>query len=123
MIIGSLTGKKSLYIHLRALQSGIFKGGNEAVELAAEQVAEYARDFVATDTFQLKESIRIERTSWGWQVVADRSGNAPEVAFFLEYGTARMAPRPFMQPAVDLVVSTSDIGAQIRVTGGLLARA
>ena len=123
MITATLTGQKSLYAKLRALQTGIGKGGDEAAEKAANYVTEYARDFVAVDTTKLQESIRVEKTSWGYQVVADRSGDSPEVAFFLEYGTARMSPRPFMQPAVDLVVSSNEIGAEIRVTGGLLARA
>lgn len=47
-----------------------------------------------TDTGRLVQSIRVEPREDGADVVA-----ATEYALHLEYGTRKMAPRPFMEPA------------------------
>lgn len=93
--------------------------GDDITLLTAEYVQRYAMDFVAYDTGKTHDNIRIEKTAAGHDVIADRGGDKPKVPAVLEYGGERVA-RPFMQPAIDLVVNTNAIGADIRTTGGLL---
>ena len=123
MITAQLIGGKKLVAKLAAASAGVVRGGDAAAEMAAKYVAEYARDFVARDTGKTEMSIRVEGASFGYKVIADRLGDASAVPVFLEFGTARMDARPFMRPAIDLVVGTELVGAQIRTTGGLLVRA
>ena len=65
------------------------------VEAAGLVQAEAARNLAASAK-SVAESISVVGTASGAAVEA----NGP-VAVFLEYGTARMAARPFLRPAVD----------------------
>src|SRR5258705_495794 len=73
------------------------------VRKAAFDVERIAKTLAPVDTGFLKNSIHTEiqtnnfRT-YGAEVIADAS-----YASFLESGTSRMAPQPYMQPALDRV--------------------
>lgn len=120
MIIGRLIGGKLVHAHLGILQAKIPKKADEAVEITAERIAGYARDFVAVDTGKTLESIRVERHGSSWWVVADRGGDHPGVPAMLELGTRHMEARPFFRPAIELVIGTSSAATDIRTIGGLL---
>jgi HK97 gp10 family phage protein len=49
----------------------------------------------ANSTGQLVRSIKVKKTNNGQEVTIDA-----EYAAFLEYGTSRMRPRPFIMPAL-----------------------
>jgi len=118
MIKATLIGGGRLVARLSASIAAI-NDGSDITETAAGYVADYARDFVAYDTGKTHDSIRVEPFEKGHQVIADRDGDVPAVPEILEYGIGRPA-RPFMQPAIDLVVNTNAVAADIRATGGLL---
>lgn len=120
MITATVIGSRGLRAKLRSIASGLPVRSDNAAKIAAEYVAEYARGFVAVDTGKTKTSIRVERGSNSWLVIADRQGDASAVPVFLELGTRNMEARPFMQPAVDLVISTNAVGSEVRAIGGLL---
>ena len=88
-------------------------------EIAGE-IAEAARDFVAVDTGRTKENIRVGRRMGGTAVIADRGGVRPEVPIYLELGTYKMAARPFLKPAADLVMASRGLRRAVTRVGGLL---
>jgi len=73
------------------------------VRKAAFDVERIAKTLAPVDTGFLKNSIHtvIQASNfrtYGAEVIADAS-----YASYVEYGTSRMAPQPFMQPALDRV--------------------
>lgn len=103
---------------------GRFKQYKAGVHLQAEKIADEiasrisdaAKDFVAVDTGKTKSSIRWERRGDLAVVVADRHGERPEVPIYLEIGTFKMAARPFLKPAADIVMSSAGL---LRISGEL----
>lgn len=74
----------------------------EAIGLIAEKTAQIAAGLAPVDEGELRDSIGavpIGRDGLEWALVADTS-----YALFVELGTSRQAPQPFMRPAVELVV-------------------
>lgn len=81
-----------------------------AVRQAAKPVLDEARRLVPVKTGALRKSLRIralkrqrKRTSIGVQVVTGEEFFKGDTYYggFLEFGTKRMAPKPFLRPARD----------------------
>jgi len=72
----------------------------EAMELYLEKVVDDARALVPIRTGRLQRSIRFRRGEGGYHVGSDVS-----YASFVESGTSRMAPRPFLTPALSQNIS------------------
>ena len=66
-------------------------------EQLAQITGDIARSLVAVDTGATKRSIEVK----GNEV------SAGEAAIFLEFGTVRMEPQPFLRPAARLAKSTA----------------
>lgn len=88
---------------LRALEADLEKGAAKVEGLATKVVAKVALDIEASakagapvDTGFLKNSISSDINGLSAEV-----GPTASYSMFLEYGTSRMAPQPFMGPAVD----------------------
>lgn len=120
MITATVIGAGRLTTFLNAFTVGLPFIADETVHIAAERIAEYGRDFVPVATGATRESIRTEKSSDGWLVIADRGGDHPGVPAFLEFGTVKMAERPFFRPAVEIVTGTSAVSAEVKAIGGLL---
>lgn len=88
----------------------------------AEDLAEVAVDLVAKDEEKVADSIRTEKRTDGWNVVADRGGERDEVAVYLEIGTHKMVPRPYMVPALKLTLASGGLLKAKRAVGGLLGQ-
>lgn len=71
-----------------------------AVKEAAERVAQDARQRAPVQTGALRDSIRAERTDAAQYTVIAGDKDA-FYAPFVEFGTSRTAPRPFMVPAAE----------------------
>jgi HK97 gp10 family phage protein len=70
----------------------------EAAEMrVARQALKTARDLVPVDTGETRAEMRVVRRKSGG--VAVESSTVASV--FQEFGTSRMAPNPFIRPAVD----------------------
>jgi hypothetical protein len=88
-------------------------------EVIADEIKDAAKDLVAIDTEKTKDSIRVERRQHT-VVTVDRFGDRPEVPIYLEIGTYRMAARPFLKPAADLVLASRGLQRGVMQIGGLL---
>jgi HK97 gp10 family phage protein len=73
-------------------------GAHKARDEAAQRIADLARDTVAVDTGETKESIRVNAGS----VSVDGAG------LFLEFGTVKMQAQPFLGPAAEQVRQEMD---------------
>lgn len=117
----ALHGLDKLIGRFKVAKAGLYAQGQRLEGVVADEIAERARDFVPVETGATQDSIRVEkRPSWGTVVVADRDGDRPEVPIYLEIGTYKMAARPFMKPAADLVMSSRGLVRGVREIGGLL---
>lgn len=74
----------------------INKAVDEAIEVVCEYGAERAKIYVPVDTARLYYSIGSDETRFG---VGIGTGDVPEYAEFVEYGTSRMGAQPYMLPA------------------------
>jgi len=82
---------------------------DEALKEIAEKIRDDAKGFVPVDTGALKKSIRIEKkgklqvsiVAGGGGVINPRTGREVDYASFVEFGTSRMSPQPYMQPALE----------------------
>src|SRR3990167_6567527 len=59
----------------------------------------YAKGFAPVDTGRLRNSIHAEKISDNEVIVSDNV----EYGVFVEFGTSKMPPQPFLTPAMDLV--------------------
>lgn len=92
----------------------------------AEKVAADARGRVPERTGLLASTIRTEKASATAGVVGATvaaGGGSVDYAGFVEYGTSRMAPQPYMRPAVDRALpawesSVADIVEQLAAGRG-----
>lgn len=110
---------------LHALAADLTKASTRAKERAPLVVRKAALDVVAhgkrfspVDTGATKGSIGADITTEGGEVVAV-IGPTTHYAPYLEYGTSRAAPRPFMGPALDIVApafteAIAQLGGEIR---------
>lgn len=92
------------------------------IALLADEMVTVAKELVATDTHKTQDSIRKEKRSDGWYIVVDRFGDKPEVPIYLEIGTWKMAARPFLVPASNLVLSSGGLLRASKQVGGLLGQ-
>lgn len=75
----------------------LLRSGLSETERSAEAMAQTARQLAPVETGLLRGSITAEVTGLQAEV-----GPNVDYAVFVEYGTSRMAPQPFMGPAGDL---------------------
>jgi hypothetical protein len=73
-----------------------------AMQDAAAQGEQYSRMLVPVKTGKLRDSIAFRGTSdRGWDLLI-KAAATMDYATFVEYGTSRFGPRPFMMPGVEL---------------------
>lgn len=114
----------------KAMVSGRIKQHAAGLELRekaimanlAEELVFTAKDLVAIDSGKTKDSIRHEQRGKDRYVVVDRHGDKPEVPIYLEIGTHKMAARPFLVPAANLVLAGGGELRAVRGAGGLLGQ-
>jgi len=85
----------------------------EGLNEVADRIVDDAKAIVAVDTGSLQRSIRRQRhvsdghlhsvsVSAGGYVVNPETGRTVDYAVYVEYGTSRTTPQPFMQPALEM---------------------
>jgi len=108
--------------NLRTIGSSLDVRSESIISHLADDFVETSKDLVAKDEHKVEESIRKERRGDGWYIVADRLGDRDEVAVYLEIGTHKMHPRPYMVPASRLVLASGGLYKAQKAAGGLLGR-
>ncbi|MCO7238698.1 HK97-gp10 family putative phage morphogenesis protein [Aeromicrobium sp. CnD17-E] len=78
-----------------------------AVQKASEDIKRYAPLLAPVDTGNLRSSIHRLTIDRAWAITGRVRADA-EYGKHVEYGTSRMAPQPFMEPALD-----SSVGWQV----------
>ena len=116
-----VVGLKRLRGNFKTYKAGIVAQADNMVEAIADDIVEVAKDLVAVDSGKTRDSIRKGTRDGDLVVVADRFGDRPEVPIYLEIGTFKMAARPFLKPAGDIVMSSHGLQRRIIGMGGLLA--
>ena len=107
---------------LRMRQAGLVSQVDSLTERLANDISLAAKDLVPKDEWKVYHSIRVEHRERGpvYTVVADRQGERDEVPVYLEIGTYKMAARPFMKPAADMVMAAGGLMRVTHEVGGLL---
>lgn len=106
---------RKLSADLRAAPARARNRVGQAIRKSALDVETGGKARVRVDTGATKNSIGVDLTvSDG--VIAATIGPTTHYAPYLEYGTSRMAPRPFMGPAADAVIPSLE--AAIASVGG-----
>jgi len=104
-----IVGLKELEDKLSNLDKKLSKALDEALNEIAEKIRDDAKSFVPVDTGALRKSIRIEKkgklqvsiVAGGGGVINPRTGREVDYAGYVEFGTSRMNPQPYMQPALE----------------------
>ncbi len=91
---------------LQTLPPDMFEKVQQVLMNGAIRVAERAREIVPVRTGHLQASIRADLGTEGGSDVGEAFESVSVIAdtpyaSFVEFGTSRMDPEPFMQPAVD----------------------
>jgi len=104
-----ILGLKELEEKLSNLEEKLSRALNEALEEIAEKILDDAKNFAPVDTGALRKSIRTEKKgklqvsvlAGGGGVINPKTGREVDYAGYVEFGTSRMAPQPYMQPAFE----------------------
>ena len=106
-------GKRELQRYLEKTMPQAFSDSlTEALLNTAQDGKKRAKELSPVDTGAMRDSIRVERLAReagkilytgiraGGYIRNPRTGRFVDYASFVEYGTSRQAPQPFMRPAV-----------------------
>ena len=104
-----IIGLTELEDKLSNLEEKLTNALAEALEEIAEKIRDDAKGFVPVDTGALRKSIRVEKKgslevsiiAGGGGVINPRTGREVDYAGYVEFGTSRASPQPFMQPALE----------------------
>jgi len=104
-----IVGFRELEDKLSNLDEKLKRALEEALEEIAEKIRDDAKSFAPVDTGALRKSIRVEKkgelqfsvVAGDGGVINPRTGREVDYAGFVEFGTSRMSPQPYMQPALE----------------------
>ena len=104
-----IVGLRELEDKLSNLDEKLKRALEEALEEIAEKIRDDAKSFAPVDTGALRKSIRVEKkgelqfsvVAGDGGVINPRTGREVDYAGFVEFGTSRMSPQPYMQPALE----------------------
>ena len=113
-------GGDKLKARFKVWRAGLTYSGEAIPKEVAEDAAEIARELVAQDTGRTSQNVRVRGRRGGAEVVVTRGGVRDEVPAYLEFGTYKMAARPFLAPAGRMATSAAGLRRASRKVGGLL---
>lgn len=118
-------GMAKLMAKFKQYKAGVVIGGALIAHEVAEDIAAAAEDFAPFDPENstephVRDSIHTRRRGKGAEVFVNRGGVRDEVPAYLEFGTYKMAARPFLKPAAELVINSYGLKRASRKVGGLL---
>ena len=107
-----ITGWDKLHLAIKSITSNLPQLADDSTKETAEAIRDLAKEYVPVDTASLQKSIRIEvfkyfnaydkgyRVRAGGYVVNPKTGRLVEYAAYVEFGTSRQRPQPFLSRAV-----------------------
>jgi hypothetical protein len=113
-------GGDKLKARFKVWKAGLTYAGENIPRQIAEDAADIARGLVAVDTSKTQQNIRVRGRRKGAEVVVTRGGQRDEVPAYLEFGTYKMAARPFLAPAGRMATSAAGLKRASRKVGGLI---
>ena len=113
-------GMGKLKARFKVFGAGLAFSATQLPVEVAEDIAEVARELVAKDTGRTSQNVRVRRGRGMATVVVTRGGERDEVPAYLEFGTHKMAARPFLKPAGQMATSAHGLTTATRRIGGLL---
>jgi len=122
-VIG-LTKLKSNFLKY---QKGVLIAGPAIANAVAENIAEVAEDLAPFDPDNttephVRDNIKVRKAgATGSEVFVNRGGVRDDVPAYLEFGTYKMAPEPFLHPSLNLVLTTFGVEKAVAQVGGLLS--
>lgn len=119
-------GMTKLKSNFRKYQKGVLIAGPAIAGKVAQNIAEVAEDLAPFDPENttephVRDNINVRRKGTGAEVFVNRGGVRDDVPAYLEFGTYKMAPEPFLHPALNLVLTTFGVQRAAREVGGLLS--
>lgn len=119
-------GENKLAANFKRYKAGVLIAGPSIAGNLAKNIAEVAADLAPFDPENttephVRDNIKVRRAGDGAEVFVNRGGVRDEVPAYLEFGTYKMAPRPFLHPALNLTLSAFGVQRAARMTGGLLS--
>ena len=133
---GSRSGSQGITVELadvaqfkarfKKYKAGVTLAGSALTRAFAEDVAETARDLAPFDPDNttephVRDNIHVRSSGQASEVYVNRGGVRDEVPAYLEFGTFKMAARPFLFPAGRMVLESHGLKTAHRRIGGLLA--
>lgn len=120
-----LDGLARLAAKFKQVGAGVTIAGSAISMAVADDIADVAKDLAPFDPDNttephVRDSIRTRRAGTGAEVFVNRGGVRDEVPAYLEFGTYKMAARPFLKPAARLVMEAYGVKKAARQVGGLL---
>lgn len=107
-----LIGANRLISRLVKLAEALDPAAVKSIKQVAEAVRDEAKDLCPVDTGSLKKSIRVGtyarpakhihsiRVTAGGHITNPKTGRLVDYASYVEHGTSRNRPQPFMLPAI-----------------------
>lgn len=117
-----LPNKSLVRGRIKQMAAGLELKEDAITAMLAEETVTVSKDLVAIDSGKTKDSIRREKRGKDMYVVVDRDGDKPEVPIYLEIGTHKMAARPFLVPALNMVLASGGLTRATKMSGGLLGQ-
>lgn len=105
--------------HLRGTPTAVRRLAGVAVRKAAFDTARDARTLAPVDTGNLRNSIGVTAdTGWRGETLTATVGPTAHYGRYVEEGTSRMGPQPYMMPAADrqeplFVAAIQSLGGQV----------
>lgn len=97
--MANVTGGKALREKLRKMPELAQKSIRKAIKISANQVRTAARQRVPVETAHLKKAIKVYQDDDGMGARVGVVKDDAFYAFYVEFGTSKTAPRPFLIPA------------------------
>jgi len=111
MKVIQVTGARELNRKLRQIEQNALSVGRLELRQVAKRIAARAKQLAPVETGELRDSIQVHTVDEDDIEVIAASYYAP----WVEYGTEKMAPRPFMRPAIDDVGRSAVDGVARRI--------
>ena len=121
-----LDGMEKFLAKFKTYKAGVTLAGPALASEFARDIAETAKDLAPFDPDNttephVRDNIHVRRKGTGAEVYVNRGGVRDEVPAYLEFGTFKMAARPFLSPAARMVVEAHGARTASRRIGGLLS--